>query len=357
MIMADGIFLDNELWFWNAERKGLCSWNFSKEVIGVKCFDTTFPGYKVFSYGNKIYVTAQKKEKIFIYDRLTEEINVVGLQEETTEQRIYFPVQRESCVFLIPTMLMQQEIICFDMRTEKFTIKPELMCQLKQIQTNIQKEALFVFPSVYEGKLWGAIAYTNYYYSYHLMTGEFHLYQSECSNSLWTVNNVKGTLYMTQTDSFNLVVKREEKEGVINICHKGTNVREPYSCIIALKKYLVVLARRGRTIVVLNAETMEKKEICLYEEDGVDYKGSRTVFCAEDDKKIYILPWLVKEVYSIDKQTWEIEKPKIVYDVKQYSVAQGRRLFERQEKTITENSDMSLKHFCYYIAKKKRMEE
>ena len=353
MVLANGCWIEGELWYWDAQRRALCSLNFSNGQISIKFMDFTYPGYRVFAYGENIYITCQKEGRFLIYHRDSGTIKEVCIPEASVENVVYFSVQWEQYLYIVPAELMHQEVFCIDMETGDFVGLRDMLFQLEQGNNLIASDAQFLFPCVCEGVLWSAISYTKYYISYHLMTGELCIYQSEVCNSLWSVKCEKGILYMTQTDSFDLIVKKqEEAECIISVKEGDIAIKEPYSCIESLAVYQVALARKGRDIVVLNPESLVCEAIFLCEEMEEEPVGSRTIYCAEDETYIYVFPWLAMNLYAIRKGTWEVEKREFELDSISYSKCYGKMCFENKEENgvVWENAEMTLQNLCIYLA-------
>jgi len=353
MVLANGCWIEDELWYWDVARRALCSMNLKNGKISIKFTDSLYPGYKVFSYGEKVFVTCQNEGRILIYHRYTETINEVRLPNDQEKSAVYLPLQWEQYLYLVPAELKHQAIICFDMETGGFIEVRDVISQLEQGYDVIASNAQFLFPCVSDGVLWSAISYTKYYISYHLTTGELCVYQSEVSDSLWTVKCEKGTLYMTQTDSVNLIVKKQdEAERIITVKEGECAIKEPYSCIESLREYQVVLARKGRNVVVLNSESLECKTICLYEEAEEESSGSRTIYCVEDETYIYVFPWQIENTYAICKENWDVEQRDFrLDDISQLKYVLPLYFENKEENEIVgENAEVTLRDLCAYLA-------
>lgn len=353
MVVANGCWIEDELWYWDLARRALCALSIKSGMISVKFMDILYPGYKVFAYGEKMFVTCQHEERILIYHRCTGAAKEVYLQDMQEGMRLYYPVQWEKHLYLVPAELKHQEIFRIDMETDDFIVMKEVASQLEQRNDSIAWNARFLFPCVSDGVLWSAISYTKYYISYHLTTGELCVYQSEVSDSLWTVKCEKGTLYMTQTDSVNLIVKKQdEAERIIIVMEGECAIKEPYSCIESLREYQVVLARKGRDIVVLNSESLECKTICLYEEAEEESSGSRTIYCVEDETYIYVFPWQIENTYAICKENWDVEQRDFRLDDISHLKYVLSLYFENKEENeiVGENAEVTLRDLCAYLA-------
>lgn len=353
MVLANGCWIEDELWYWDVVRRALCSMNLKNGKISIKFMDSLYPGYKVFFYGEKVFVTCQNEGRILIYYRYTGTAKEVRLPDEQEKSAVYLPLQWEQYLYLVPAELRLQEIICFDMETGDFIEVRDVISQLEQGYDAIALNAQFLFPCVSDGVLWSAISYTKYYISYHLTTGELCVYQSEVSDSLWTVKCEKGTLYMTQTDSVNLIVKKQdEAERIIIVMEGECAIKEPYSCIESLREYQVVLARKGRDIVVLNSESLECKTICLYEEAEEESSASRTIYCVEDETYIYVFPWQIENTYAICKENWDVEQRDFRVDDISHLKYVLPLYFENKEENeiVGENAEVTLRDLCAYLA-------
>ena len=162
---------------------------------------------------------------------------------------------------------------------------------------------------------------------------------------------------MTQTDSVNLIVKKQdEAERIITVKEGECAIKEPYSCIESLREYQVVLARKGRDIVVLNSESLECTTICPYEKSEEAASGSRTLYCAEDETYIYVFPCRTENTYAICKKTWKVEK-------REFRIDEISRLkyvlplyFENKEYAIVEeNPEITLRDLFDYLVNREEV--
>ena len=145
MIAANGCWIEDELWYWDVARQALCTLNLGSKQISIKFMDTSYPGYKVFAHGERVYVTCQNVGRVLVYYRDNGTTKEMCLPEQKEGNTVYFPVQWERYLYLVPLALKQQVIFRIDMENDDFIEIREMTNQLKQEYDSIAPDAQFCF--------------------------------------------------------------------------------------------------------------------------------------------------------------------------------------------------------------------
>lgn len=342
----------NCIWFWNRGIMSLCKTELTDLKTEIVYTDRNFSGYQIFSYGDMLFVTCQTVVEILKYSISTGEVTKL-FYDCKEKAEYYYAVKSGKKLYLIPHTATSECMICYNMEKDEFSVDNWLRNRLQEVD-GIEKEQL-LFPVVCDNTLLGAITHTKFFFSFQFQTGEFCLYQTEQADSLYSLSCDGEKIYMTQISSPDIIVKNlEGDEMVLSVNAEEQNTDMPYSCVLGIDRYQVVLSRYGKHIVFIDMQTLETRKIVLYLENESKVGASNTVTCVETETNVLILPWGSENVYVIDKMTWKVQKKELTYDECQYRnmcVAEFfQNMKESEIKLFYESMDgITLRDFCTYI--------
>ena len=343
---------DNRIWYWNRGIMSLCRTELTSLKTEIVYTNKDFPGFQIFSYGDVLYITCQTTAEILKYSISTGEV-IKLCCESNVDAEYYYAVKSEEKLYLIPHTAASDCAICYSMEKDEFSVDSRLRDRLQEVG-GLEKEQL-LYPIVCDNTLLGTIAYTKYFVSFQLQTGEFCLYQTEHSDSLYSLGCDGKKVFITQTNSPDIIVKGlEGEEKILSVNAEKQNADMLYSCVLDLDRYQAVLSRYGKQLVFIDKQTLKTKECVLYPENESRVGGSNTVACVETGMEIFVLPWRTGVIYAIDKMTWKVQEKELVYDEKQYTLMWAKNFFsdmkEKEKGLFYESSDgITLRDFCVCI--------
>lgn len=346
---------NGNVWYWDAELSFPCILNLKTGKTEIRGCDVYFDGYQIFDVEGEFYFTSHADWAVMKYDPESEtgyKYVFEGQREEKWFHSYTFQLGKK--LYMVPLQIIKYPIICFDTESKLFSTDDGLMNKTEKMKNETEWNCMF--PIMREGIVWSAFAGSNCYFSYSLLTGEFHEYFVQEGISLYTMCCDEKMVCLVQSDASEIVIQYGNQEKCIPTMEEECS-EKVYSRVIRLQSFFAVIPMNGRNLVLIDAESTQIHVIPVYPETEDNHGRSRVKDCVEDEDWIYLLPWGAEGIYSVHKKTFAVQKVVVAYDEKQYIAMRMQRVYDARKRTgkvkspaIYENdNNCSLEAFCTYI--------
>lgn len=261
-------------------------------------------------------------------------------EDELGEQR-YFSFLWEDQICFLPADL-QKSMVYFDVKLRKFSQTDSIN---KSLGETIQ--SLCKFPSIYKDTVSFAIQGTDQYIKYNLFTKQVELV--DLKNSEIKLRSLLQTdeslIWILDNEMFGLICG-EEINNIIKVQGELS-----YTRVCNLQNYVCLPPGEGNHLILIDKSKMEVKDIVLplneTELKLAENKRSNFIKCIETESSIFLIPYGIKALLCIEKNTFKISR--IHFHFNNYmKVVISRNIF--LTKMVAERQEVNLNHFLKYIS-------
>lgn len=298
--------------------------------------------YKIYSYGKAFFLIGILSVRIFRLDR--EQYSYIHYEynpadDQRTER--YSSFQYKNKIWFFP-FDNQRSIVCFDMISEEFFPLASINYMLKNNANSFSP-----LPTIYEDAVYLGVQGTNRYNKYNLSTGQVHAIDLK--------NSERKICSILQTDSMRTWIFEDKSSDLIcvedkeKIIHMSGELE--FSRILNLENYVCWLPRYGNHLILVDKLNDEVKDVELpltRDELAQNSKGrSNFIRCIETDSAIFVLPYGVKVLINIAKNT--LKPHRIQLHFINYEDMVARKNISSDEINM-ESLDVNLNHLLKFVS-------
>ena len=352
--MADGVFLNNHIYFSNVPSNGLFRINVNTkkmEIIGFfqdERIEAGFLHKRCFAYGDKIFFLPAYSRSIDIYDASTGEFLKITFENEVEGEAVLDAVKVESDIYIFPRNARCVPIK-LNMETMDFSEVPGFDTWIDDYVPHDDPEK-FYRVTYNDGRIYFAIRGTDLVAEWNLITNDFNTYKTALNNII-NVYVSGNTLYFSLREKYGLG-KLDLKNGNVKYMEcadKNIYNANMYGCVFKLNDGVGLAPAYGKYIHCFDENG------CIWEyktDDEIegDYKFYRYAQVGDD---IWLLPLVINEIYILRKD-YKIHKMTLSMSDEIMSVYKKALLKERMmdKPLISEDADCKLEDFVGYISGK-----
>lgn len=246
----------------------------------------------------------------------------------------------ENLVYFFPVD-NHKNIVCFDIKSQEFF-------QVDSINNLLGKNinSFCLAPTMYKDIVYFAIQRTNQYIEYNLFTKRAQIVNFK---------NIGTKLYsLLQTDELMTWILEDKSLGLVcgekEKCIIKISNEQQCSRICNIQNYVCLPPRCGNRLILIDKFNMDIKNIVLpvYESELILTKNKRSGFvkCIETESDIFVIPFGIKALLCITKDTFKVSR--IRFQCNNYMNMVISRRISLAEK-VAERQEVNMCHFMEYI--------